>query len=61
MRTVLSVSDKKKVLDELKAGKPTVDVVAEFQISRRQVAKFISIVTQLLNNIPGYSLQTHFK
>ena len=37
-RTALSVSDKKKVLDELKAGKPTVDVAAEFQIRQRQVS-----------------------
>ena len=36
-RTALSVADKKKVLDELKAGKPAVDVAAEFEISRRQV------------------------
>ena len=33
----LSVADKKKVLDELKAGKPAVDVAAEFEMSRRQV------------------------
>ena len=36
-RTALSVADKMKVLDELKAGKPAVDVAAEFEISRRQV------------------------
>ena len=28
-RTALSVADKKKALDELKAGKPAVDVAAE--------------------------------
>ena len=37
-RTALSVSDKKKVLDELKTGKAIVDVAAKFQISRRQVS-----------------------
>ena len=37
-RTSLSVSDKKKVLDELKTGTAIVDVAAKFQISRRQVS-----------------------
>ena len=50
-RTALSVADKKKVLDELKAGKPAVDVAAEFQISQRPT--FVSIVTQLLNVSQG--------
>eukprot|EP00731_Ephydatia_muelleri_P037465 Em0478g1a len=41
-RTALSVADKKKVLDELKAGKPAVDVAAEFEISRRQVFNILT-------------------
>ena len=47
IRKALSVADKKKVLDELKAGKPAVDVAAEFEISRNKFLTFVSIVTQL--------------
>ena len=52
-RTALSVSDKKKVLDELKAGKPTVDVAAEFQIRQRQVSNICKHSDAVVNSFAG--------
>ena len=46
-RTALSVSDKKKVLDELKAGKPTM-LQQSFKSVKDKFLTFVSILTQLL-------------
>ena len=58
-RTALSVSDKKKVLDELKAGKLTVDVAAEFQISRRQVTNIRKYSDAVLKCITRRDIPIH--
>ena len=60
-RTALSVSDKKKVLDELKAGKLTVDDAAEFQISRRQVSNIRKHSDAVLKCITRRDIPIHSK